>query len=431
VRKSGRGGRGPLAPTPGGKCRVDVRLALQERMRMAPSGLSTVERLATIGILMTVQFQALCAETTDPIASWRSGVGIRTVAAHRDRHVIHSYFNTCPESPDGKYVVYFTSRAANGEAGDIRMLKRSTGRETLLAANITAEDAHRVACQQWCNDGKTIAYHDCRDGQWCVVAVDVATKKTRLLARDRQIGFGSPGSVWAPIYGCHWNPGDHRDLELVNVVTGEIRTAVELTDVVKTYGEWIREEFGSTDVSIFFPVLSPNGKRVFFKMARPGGGTDFRSKKASYRSGKIVYDIAKGRFIRLFKKWGHPSWSPDNSSIFEKGNILLGAASGRSRRCAPSCFSNHPSVAPDGKLFATDADVTKRKLGNPGDWAIAVGSMTTDDFVVLDVFPNARGARSWRRTHPHPVFSADGQRIYYNVSEGPWATLRVATAGGK
>jgi len=36
------------------------------------------------------------------------------------------------------------------------------------------------------------------------------------------------------------------------------------------------------------------------------------------------------------------------------------------------------------------------------------------------------GAASWRVSHPHPVFSADGQRIYFNKSNGEFTQLFVA-----
>jgi len=400
--------------------------------RVAPThAMSALKSHAVIGIILVLQFSALRAEDVDPLVPWRSGVCVEPVASYTDRHVIHSYFNACPESPDGRYVVYFTSDAADGESGDIRVLDRGAGKERAIATNITCEDAHRVACQQWSNGGKAVVYHDCRDQRWHVVAVDVTTNKTRILAKDRQLGFGSPASPWVPIYGCHWNPGEHRDLELANVVTGEIKTVLKLEEVVGTYAEWMEMEFGTIDLSIFFPIMSPNSDRVFFKMALPGGGTDFRRGNASYRQGKVVYDLEHQKFVRLFEKWGHPSWSPDGHQILEKGNLTLDVNTGRSQRVAPSCFSNHPTIAPRGGLFVTDANVTKRKLGDPGDWAIAVGSMTRDDFVVIDIFGNTEGAKSWRPSHPHPVFSADQQRIYYNVNEGPWTTLMVAIAGSR
>ncbi len=70
--------------------------------------------------------------------------------------------------------------------------------------------------------------------------------------------------------------------------------------------------------------------------------------------------------------------------------------------------------------------------GKPGDWAVAVGSIQKDDFVLLHIFGNTKGATTWRHNHPHPAFSADGQRVYFNVNEGRWTTLMVAQcAAGK
>src|SRR5687767_3190663 len=120
--------------------------------------------LATLGALPLAH-----GDDADPLAPWRSGVKVHPVTPHQDRHVIHAYFNTCPESPDGKYVLYFTSTTPEGETGDIRIRERSTGQETILVTGIAAEDAHRAACQQWSNGGKTVVYHDGRDGRWQVM----------------------------------------------------------------------------------------------------------------------------------------------------------------------------------------------------------------------------------------------------------------------
>lgn len=366
------------------------------------------------------------ADEPDPLASWRAGVKIQPVSPHRDRHSIHAYFNTCPESPDGKHVLYYTSSTPEGELGDLRILDRGTGKETIIATDIATEDAHRAACQQWSNGGKTVVYHNNHDDVWEVMAVDIATGKSKVLAQNRQVAFGSATDQWAAVYGCHWNPGPNRNLELINVVTGEVRVAVKAADVVKEYGDWIQKKFGAADISIFFPVMSHDGKKVFFKIAHPSGGSDFQSMSASRRDGKVVYDLEAGRFLRLIEKWGHPSWTPDNKAIFEYGNYATDIVTGKTDHYAPSCISNHPSVSPDGRLFVTDADVTKRYYGKPGDWAVAVGSMAKDDWVVLQIFGNSKGATTWRHNHPHPAFSGDGRRVYYNVNEGQWTTLMVA-----
>lgn len=138
------------------------------------------------------------AAAPDPLAAWRAGVSIQPVSPERQRHVIHSYFNTSPESPDGKHVLYYTSATPEGERGDLRILERSTGRETTLVTGVVTEDAHRAACQQWSDGGKTVVYHDYQSGRWQVMAVDLATRKARVLAPDRQLGFGSATGQWRP-----------------------------------------------------------------------------------------------------------------------------------------------------------------------------------------------------------------------------------------
>ena len=64
----------------------------------------------------------------------------------KDHHSIHSYFNASPESPDGRWVLFYASTTANGHDGEIRVRERATGKETVLARNISCEDAHRAAC---------------------------------------------------------------------------------------------------------------------------------------------------------------------------------------------------------------------------------------------------------------------------------------------
>lgn len=124
--------------------------------------------------------------------------------------------------------------------------------------------------------------------------------------------------------------------------------------------------------------------------------------------------------------WGHPSWDPTSTNIFEKGNFLEILETGKTIRYAKSAPSNHPTLAPDGKIFVTDADVAKRDFGKPGDWAIVMADTAADRFVVVHQFDHRGGARSWRGVHPHPAFNADGSRVYYNVNEGEWSRLYVA-----
>lgn len=369
------------------------------------------------------------ATTDDPLQPWRGGVRVQPVSAAPNRHTIHSYYVCNPESPDGRRVLYYASTAANGYVGDICTLQRETGRETVLVRGVHVEDAHRAACQQWISGGRRVAFHEVRDGRWRVVVIDADTGAETAAVEDRQLAFGQPDGDLLPIYGCHWNPGKHRDLELLHAATGQLQTAVTIDAVQQKYAAWLQKTFGDKPVSIFFPVLSPDHRRVFFKMAAGSGGNEYMSKNASQRQGLITWDLEHGRFAFFREQWGHPAWHPDSRRILEVGNILLDTDTGAMTRIAdlPKLRGCHPSVSPDGRLLVMDG-LTDALGGQPGEWGVVVADARGGRYELLHRFDNRRGARSWRRSDPHPVFSADGRRIYFNVSSGEYTQLYVAEA---
>ena len=379
--------------------------------------------------MATLEEDLSAARPFGPVASWRREVRVCPVSSTTDQHTIHAYFNTSPESPDGRWVLCFASQAPEGHDGEIHIVERASGQVRPLARNVTVEDAHRVACQQWISHGRRVVFHDLRDGEWRVVSVDIDTLEERVLATGRQLAWGQPATDIVPLYGPHWDPGAHRNLELLNVETGQIRTAVEAAEVKAAYPEWIRRQFGDREISIFFPCLSRDLNRVFFKLATPAGG-DFRSEKASARKGLICYDLRESRFLFMRERWGHPAWHPDARTILNVANILIDTDTGTSREIPglPRFPGSHPSVSPDGQLFTTETRL--ESFGDAqGKWGIAVGDLRGEDFEIVHRFDHAKGASSWRPPHPHPVFSPDGKRLYFNVSAAEWTQLYVAERG--
>lgn len=388
--------------------------------------------LATIGLCAVAGFAAEPA-AKDPLAPWRQGVTVEPVSQVPNRHTIHSYYLTCPESPDGKHVLFYASAAENGEQGALYVQERATGKERRIASHIETEDAHRAACQQWTSGGKRVAYHEVRSGQWRVNVVDLDTGRIRPLVHDRQIGFGHPDEDRVPVYGCHWNPGPHRHLEMVNVISGSVERTLSIDEVYARYGSQIRERFGERPVSVFFPIVSPDRQRVFFKLAAGSGGNDFRSKQASDRAATVVYDLAHEQLTFYRQKWGHPAWHADSRHIFEVGNLLFDLENGGQVREVPGLpkpSGSHPSISPDGRLMVTDGRLD-RFGGEPGEWGILVCDLRGGEgrYEIIHRFDQTGGATSWRRNHPHPIFSADGRRIYFNVNAGDWTQLYVAECG--
>lgn len=385
--------------------------------------------LVAIALTWSAVRGSFAEEAADPLAAWTGEVAVHAVLKDAERHSIHAYFNTSPESPDGRHVLLYTSTTADGHTGEIWIVERSSGEATVLARNVEVEDAHRAACQQWLSGGRTVVFHDRRDGRWVVVGINVETRQERILAQDRQVAWGQPAGNVIPLYGPHWNPGSHRDLELLNVETHEIRTALKADDVQAAHAKWIGERFGSKRISIFFPIISPDESLAVFKLAAPEGG-DFRSAKASHRDGLFCCDLNSGEVLWMHAHWGHPAWHPDSASLINydrQGLFTIDARTGAVRRASnlPAFPGSHPSFGPGGRLFATDLRLGKSD-GALDEWAAVVGSLAAGRHRIVHRFENGRGSTSWRESHPHPVFSQDGRRLYFNVSADRWTRLYVA-----
>lgn len=365
----------------------------------------------------------------DPVAPWRQGVTFAPVSQAPGRHTMHAYYLLNPESPDGRRVVFYASSDKAGHVGQVIVQDRATGAETVLADDVQTEDAHRVALQQWTLNGQAVAYHEVVNKRWRVVLVDVATGSRKIVAEDRQLGFGRGDGQVLPLYGCHWNPGEHRDLELYNAGTGELRTACTIADVERKYGAWLQAEFQGKPTSIAFPTISPDHRRAFFKIAAGDGGDGYMG-KVSHRQGIVFCELESGKITSLRERWGHPAWLPDAHHCIEMGNILFTADGGSTTRIpnVPVLRGQHPSVSPQGRLWVQDG-LTEPLGGPAGEWAVLVADLRGERHEIIHKFVGNRGARSWRVNHPHPVFSADGRRLYYNVNAGEFTELYVAALG--
>lgn len=366
-----------------------------------------------------------------PLDAWARDVKVAPLLPADARHTMHSYYTANPESPDGQYVLYFSSTDPKAHVGEVRILERATGKERVLAENVHTEDAHRVACQQWISGGRRVAYHEVvGDTKWRVVVVDVETGEKKVVAEDRQLGFGSPNADLLPLYGMHWNPGEHRNLEIYDATTGETRVVLKAEDARAAYPEWFMATFGDKPVSIFFPVLSPDTKRVIFKLAAGSGGDTYRSKGASEREGIICYDLSENRFVWFNPRWGHPAWHPDSRRLLQVGYRIFDTDSDGDERIRglPNLRGTHPSFSPADPSLMTADGMPKEGDDYAKDYMVIVADWASGRWHQIKRFENNNGAKSWRKSDPHPVFSADGNRIYFNVSEDGFTRLYVAEA---
>ncbi|MBN2713481.1 MAG: hypothetical protein JXR97_13760 [Planctomycetes bacterium] len=365
------------------------------------------------------------SESAEMLERW-SRCSIRPVWPKADEHALHAYFNISPEHPDGRRVILFVSPRSDAQVGRICWIDRETGETAVLDDNIEVEDAHRQSNQQWVCNGDYAVYMTYENNDWLVCRVNPDTLEKDVLCTGRQVFWGSTPLDEVPLYRPHWNPGPCGDLEMLNVRTGAIRTAVTVDSVIEDHKERVAEIFGEErPESIAFPVLSPDGSRVFFKLSKVKNG-GFRSNKASLREGLFVYDTKTGKSVGFYDSWGHPSWMPDSKTIFRK-SFLIDTDTMQTNTIPwyPEEANSHGTPSPDGKLLTMDIardEFTARDL----HWAIVVGDFQ-NSWCTIHTDPVQRhGTTSWRQAHPHPVFNNRGKRIYFNANLGDWVTLHVA-----
>src|SRR4029453_857247 len=130
--------------------------------------------------ITTLVLLATLTTQDSEVKAWKA-CRIRPLLPEAAAHTIHSYYVSMPESPDGRWVLFYSSTIPTGYEGEVRLLERATGAVKTLASKVTVEDAHRAACQQWISKGKRVVYHDFREGEWQVACMDLDTLQERVL----------------------------------------------------------------------------------------------------------------------------------------------------------------------------------------------------------------------------------------------------------
>lgn len=366
---------------------------------------------------------------------WRDAKARPVLPNTAYQHVLHSYFNHCPESPDGRWVLMFLSPQDDAHLGDVVILERHTGQLITLATQVTTEDAHRQAYQQWIAGGRYVIFQNLVQDHWQIERVDIVSLKREVIHRDRLLGWSQPLSDFAMLYPPHWQTNTNRDIECLDVHTGQVRKAILAEDVYPKVKSLIDKRLPDVDVkniSLFFPILSPDQSRVMFKLASPSGD-GFQAESASRRVGLIVWDIANNQFVACGDQWGHPSWHPDSKQIAKVTNQLLDGDTLATRPILdlPHFHGSHPSISPDGQWYVTDV-LLHTFNGKPNQWGVALASMKTGQWRFIHRNETAEaGTTSWRPPHPHSTFNAQSNRIYFNANHHRSMQLHVLDSSGE
>ena len=354
------------------------------------------------------------------------------------------YFNTCPESPDGKYIAYVrfntVPKGKKNTNAALWLLNRNTNKRFKLV-DIPEVPVHNGAQFCWV-DNKTIIFQDGRtsslnqdnydkfeNGRYDYIAsVNIDTKKVRRYDIRGHIGHISVGGN-VPVSVFSDRPGYVSGAYELSVYTGKSRLICRPNIFKDMVPEEIKK--GREDNVLGWKLLhlsySPDGKKLSMRMDVRGHGEKLSGGGPQHTFVTIYTDGTHPVFFGpkpLHNNWydnnsivGHCG-DPKDGPIREGTSDLLKEYKGGGvyhfqiypevkclGKLAP--FGNHLGYSRDGEWFASEnwyrEDSVEMRIYKKYDTkprAIA--------------FKNRYKKRTWDDTiHCNPSFSADGKRVYF------------------
>ncbi len=343
-----------------------------------------------------------------------------------EREAIHFYYDVCPESPDGRRVVYFQFDGAVPGPGEVVVADRDGGKARPIFRVQDAADRHSAIRQQWVDDD-TVA---------CCPGVEGRLRTTLVSLRDglhRDVpGAARMISPVAPLalttrHDFEELPSMRDDAVcLMDLRRGEVRPLFTVADALKVHP--LGPDFpGSDRVMFLHTKWSPGGRRFFVIAANI---YRVAKEESAERVNSIFVAEADGSGLRyLCEEYHHPVWGADDDHVLSFRPSSSGGGLGMTwwggyqelvsapvnggapQTVISGLAGKHLALSPDGRRVVADAthwpsseSATIFIFDTGAPRPKAVVEMTQKDF-------------SQRGCHVHPAWSRDGRRIYFNSME--------------
>ncbi len=336
-----------------------------------------------------------------------------------EKHSVHAYYDVCPESPDGTRLTWFEFEDEVPGPGHPVVADRNG--QTRRAIDARVNGIGHVGGFSTFFSNTHLAWTEGREGEGATVVRDLDSgQERRVKGRVRQFsqangkGFFMHKPAAANPHGLMqevsivplMGSGDEARFSVPDaaaVVPGEVPPA-ETLQLQNT--KW------SPDGSLFMVVFTNEWHRL-----RHPGSSLFKT---------ILVGNADGSGLRFLAHFGHhPIWKPDGSGILShcfnkegQQDLVFDPLVGERQVLRKSFPGVHATLHPSRELIVTDThgkDSARIVLVDAGTW----------DETVLAEFEHTRFDHQGG-FHPHPVFSRDGRRVYFNAMDGQRCGVHVA-----
>lgn len=325
---------------------------------------------------------------------------------------IHSYFDLCPESPDGMKVVYFEWLDKIPGLGYVTVCEREGGNPRSIGEELPGF-AHGGAYQQWL-DNDAIASAQAIQGEPKTVIVSQSDGSRRevpgaLRMYSAQNSFGITSSHETRMLG---GKDDAERIYLIDLDHAMSVPLISCEAVMKMHPlkdrvvDPARFRFKHTK-------WAPTGEMFLFVFYGKRGGAD--EEEGGINS--VFVARADGGDCRYLGEVGHdPMWDPEGAFIYaycrnersRQDVVAIPLDGGPTETVLADVPGSHASLSPDKTQLVTDV----MNWPGKGRGALLLYDLQSGEFdpIVHMDLPEAI-------SHPHPVWSRDGRRIYFCAAE--------------
>lgn len=356
------------------------------------------------------------------------------IGAYNDGHVVrqisagtaptmHAYMDICPESPDAKNITYFEFEDTVPGWGRVVVANRDGSEPRYISGRIRGGD-HDGTRQQWLDNDHVL--FGIEDEAWSIIVnvKDNTSRKVKgsigMVSETNGKGLTHNNYPASQYKGTDRKPSEVMIMDLEKGTTQVLLNRKEMVSMHPRRA--IIEDPKWKDMGVFkHPKWSPDGTQFFWVYMLEIKGTNQKLVKSA-----LLAD-ADGSNIRYVTEIGqHAMWSGNNallSYIRPEGFHITDNPSGQQVMIhpingdpeyplIPNALGIHGSLNPKGDLFVTDIFDWPEK----GTHAVLIYDVASGDYREL-LRMRAEKNDPKNSMHPHPVWSRDGNGIYFNGSD--------------
>ncbi len=353
------------------------------------------------------------------LGAYPEGYSIHQVSAGASP-AMHAYMDICPESPDGTQITYFEFEDKVPGWGRVVVANRDGSEPKYISERIKGHD-HDGARQQWIDNERVI--YGIEDEEWSLIyhLADQSSRKVKgqigMVSEIHGFGLSHNNYPASKYKGSDRKPSEVILMDVENGATQTLLNKQQMLEIHPYRSVIESPEF--QDLGVFkHPKWSPDGSQFFWVYMLEIKETERKVVKSALLSDR------KGERVQYVSEIGqHPMWHTSDSLLSyvrrdgfdhthnpSAQDIMDHPIDGSpGKPIVSEAFGIHGSHSPDGKYFATDIFDWPEK----GTHAVLLYDIASGDYRVLARMKPETGDRK-NSMHPHPSWSRDGQRIYFN-----------------